>query len=264
MGFNRPTWTPGHERHPLPRARFESLSELRGRRERRARENVAARELAGSLMSLAALVGSEVKDPDGRTVGKLRDVVVTWTAGPAYPPVTAIVVRAGKNDALIGARWIEASPPASIRLRSSKAYGRAVERRPADVALAHDVLDHQIVDSGGIQIVRPADVYLAAVHGRVELVGIEVGMRALLRRLGPRRLRGRVRPERVIDWGSIASFAPARDEGARARGRRAGIAGQAGAGLALGGAAADLRPMHPSEVEAALRALQSGPDGDGA
>ena len=81
-------------------------------------------------------------------------------------------MRAGKRDVLIRARWLELFPPATARLRSSEAYARAVERHPADVALAHDVLDHQVVDSVGTQIVRPADVYLANVDGRIEAVGI--------------------------------------------------------------------------------------------
>jgi hypothetical protein len=43
--------------------------------------------------------------------------------------------------------------------------------------LARDVLDRQVIDAGGVQIVRPADLYLAAVEDRIELVGIEVGIR---------------------------------------------------------------------------------------
>ena len=42
-------------------------------------------------MSLAALLGGEVNDPDGRSVGRLRDVVVHWTMRGVYPCVKAIV-----------------------------------------------------------------------------------------------------------------------------------------------------------------------------
>jgi sporulation protein YlmC with PRC-barrel domain len=35
----------------------------------------------GSLISLAALLGSDVKDSAGSTVGRLRDIVVRWTKG---------------------------------------------------------------------------------------------------------------------------------------------------------------------------------------
>jgi hypothetical protein len=255
MGFNKPTWAPGRERNATQASR---LTEVRERREQHAADRLAARQLQGTLLSLAALVGSDVKDADGSTVGQLRDVVVRWTEGVAHPPMTAIIARTGKHDVLIGARWIEMRPPASVRLRSSTAYVRAVERHPADVALAHDVLDQQVVDSAGRQIVRPADVYLAGIDNGVEVVGIEVGIDALLRRLGPRFLRSRIRPQRVIDWQDIASFAPARPDGSPSRGRRSDIAGEVGAGLALGEAAPNVKRFRPSEVNEALRGYKTG------
>ena len=158
MGFNRLTWSPGHERKPIESSRFRELAKLRRQREARARENTAAHALAGSLMSLAALLGREVTDPDGRSVGRVRDIVVHWTTRGAYPSVKAIVVRSGKQDFVIGASWLEVSPPATVRLRSSRLYAGSVERHPGDVALVHDVLDRQLVDSGGVQVVRPADL----------------------------------------------------------------------------------------------------------
>ncbi len=63
MGFNRPTWVPGGERSAVKRATSKRLAKLRGQRERRARESMSARALEGSLISLAAVLGSEVRDP---------------------------------------------------------------------------------------------------------------------------------------------------------------------------------------------------------
>ena len=54
-------------------------------------------------MSLAALLGSQVKDPDCRSAGRLSDVVVHWTTRGAYPAVRAIVVKNGKLEVVIGA-----------------------------------------------------------------------------------------------------------------------------------------------------------------
>ena len=223
---------------------------------------MAARELEGSLISLAALVGTEVTDPLDQSIGRVRDVVVRWTRRGSYPAMTAVVVRTGERDVLIGARWVEVSAPGSVRLRATRAYATQVERHPADVALAHDVLDNQVVDSAGVDIVRPADIYLTAVDGRIEAVGIEVGMRALLRRLGPKALRSRVRPGQVIDWASIAAFAPARADGGHHRGRRGELAGLAGTGLELNVAAGEVRRLHPSELEAALREALVDATGD--
>ena len=265
MGLIRPLSTPGHTRRGVSDAHFRQLRRLRALGEQSARERLAARELEGSFLSLTALLGSPVNDPDGRSVGELRDVVVNWTSGMSYPPVTAIVMRTGTRDIMVSAHWLDVTPPASIRLRSAKAYARAVKRRPGDVALAHDVLDHQVVDANGTQIVRPSDVYLATVGGRVELIGIEVGLAALFRRLGPKRLRGRIRPQRVIDWGSIRGFAPRPGEEERAPRGRAGLAGRPGAGIALDGTASDVKPLRPSEAQAALRQTTgSGPAGDAA
>jgi hypothetical protein len=262
MGFNKVTWTPGHDRNRVSDAHFRQLRRLRARGEQHARERIASRVLEGSLVSLAALIGSAVKDPDGRQVGELRDVVVHWTANVSYPRMTAIVMRTGKRDVLIGARWIEMSAPASVRLHSGNAYARRVDRRSGDVALAHDVMDHQIVDRDGTQIVRPSDVYLAAVDGHVELVGIEVGLGALLRRLGPKRLRGRIRPQRVIDWGSIHGFAPRPGDDEVAPRSRTAVAGQPGAAIALDRTAADVKPLRPTETESALRRAGTRRGGD--
>jgi len=253
VGFNRVTWTPGHERRPIGASRFRGLAGVRGRREARARELTAAHALSGSLVSLVALLGSDVKDPDGRSVGRLSDVVVHWTARDAYPRAKAIVVQTGKGEVLIGARWLEIGSPSVVRLRSPRAYASAVARHPDDVALAHDVLDRQVVDAGGVQILRPADLYLAVVEDRVELVGIEVGLGALARRLGPKRLRRRARPVRVIDWGSVSAFVPPRKEDQpHDRGRHSEIAGEAGAGLELDRAAAEVRRLRPTDVQTAL------------
>jgi hypothetical protein len=262
MGFNKPIWSPGHDRHNVSEAHFRKLRRLRALGEQSARERMAARELEGSLLSLAALVGSPVRDPDGHSVGELRDVIVSWTAGTSYPPVTAIVMRAGSRDVVISARWLEATAPASIRLRSAEGYARAVKRRSGEVALAHDVLDHQIVDAVGTEIVRPSDVYLAVARGRVELVGVEVGLRALLRRLGPKRFRARIRPQRVIDWGSIQGFAPRPGEAKGPRRSRTAVAGRPGAAIALDRTAADVKPLRPAEVQSALPRAGTGPAGD--
>ena len=261
MGFNRVTWIPGRERRPIKASRFAEIARLREKRESRASDRSAGRALEGSLLSLAALLGTDVRDPEGRSVGRVRDVVVHWTTRDAYPPVRAIVLRAGKADFIVGARWLEASPPATVRLRRPHAYVSEVDRRRDDVALAHDVLDRQVVDASGVQVVRPADLYLAAAGDRIELVGAEVGVGALFRRLGPRSLRSRIRPERVIDWASISAFVPARPDGSDGRGRRSYMAGAAGAGIELDRSAGEVPRLRPAEVQQALEQLRD--DGAG-
>jgi len=260
MSLIRRSWRPGRGGDLDAHFPSEVVSSLREARARRLRDNASARALRGSLISLAALVGSEVRDSGGRPVGELRDVIVHWTRGAAHPRATAIVIRSGGQEVLVGTRSVEITAPASARLRSSAVYARALERHAADVALAHDVLDRQVVDTDGMQLVRPADIYLVEIDGRVEVAGIEVGVGALLRRIGPRRLRSRFRPRRVIDWATIASFSPARADGA-GHGRRSELAGHTGAGLALAVGSDELRKLRAGEVEAALQAADNSKDG---
>lgn len=260
MSLIRRPWRPGQGDDDDSGYPADVVGSLRAARARRLRENASARALQGSLISLAALVGSEVRDSLDKPVGALRDVIVHWTSATPHPAVKAIVVGSGRHDVIIGERWVEMAAPATVRLRSAAVYARALERHPADVALAHDVLDRQLVDTDGMQLVRPADIYLVEIDGRIEVAGIEVGMGALVRRVGPKRLRRRFRPRHVIDWATVRSFAPARDDGGR-HGRRTGLAGQAGAGLALGVSAGELRRLRASEIEAALEAVNSSHGG---
>src|SRR5271165_2737645 len=184
MSLIRRSWRPGRAAEADAGFPLDVVSSLRRARARRLRENASAQALQGSLVSLAALIGSEVLDSAEKPVGRLHDVVVHWTSTGAYPALKAIVIRTGHSEVSIGARWVEIAAPASVRLRSTAAYARASEREAADVALAHDVLDRQVVDTDGMQVVRPADVYLVNIDGRTELAGIEVGVGALLRRMG--------------------------------------------------------------------------------
>ena len=63
--------------------------------------------------------------------------------------MTAIVMRTGRRDVMISARWLEVTAPAAVRLHSAEAYARSVQRRSGDVVLAADVLLAEgILDEG--------------------------------------------------------------------------------------------------------------------
>ena len=127
---------------------------------------------------------------------------------------------------------LAALTPDSVRL-TADFEPRPVERQPGLVALANDVLDRQIVDAGGADIVRVSDLVLGRLPDGIRLVGADVSARTLLRRLGPAALRRRVAPERVYDWAAVAAFS--------VRGP-----GEAGSVLRLTTAAAELAPFAPT------------------
>ncbi|MGW4379217.1 magnesium transporter MgtE N-terminal domain-containing protein [Kitasatospora sp. NPDC004531] len=155
---------------------------------------------------MAGLIGSPVTNQAGAEVGRLADVVARLYGPDLYPPMTGLILRIGRRRAFLPADAIGCLAAGQVRLRASRVDLRDFRRRPGEVLLARDVLDHQLVDVDGVQVTRAADLYLAPLVGRVVLVGVDVSLPTLLRRLGPRRWQVRPTPERVLDWQSVAPF----------------------------------------------------------
>ncbi len=176
------------------------------RRRRRTRRILASEGVFDALVSLAGLIGRPVVNQSGQEIGDLVDVVARWHDGQTYPPVTGLVVRVGRRLAFVDSGSIDRMDNAQVVLRTARLDLRDFTRRSDEVMLVQDVLDHQLVDVDGVQVIRAADLYLAEVLGRIRLVGADVSNATLLRRLGPRRWRPQPTPDRVIDWAAIQPF----------------------------------------------------------
>jgi CBS domain-containing protein len=175
-------------------------------RRRRTRRILASQGVFDSIVSLAGILGRPVTNQTGQEIGRLDDVVARWSDGQTYPPVEGLVIKVGRRLAFVPATAIDRIAHAEVLLRSARLDLRDFVRRPGEVLLAKDVLDHQLVDVDGVQVIRSADLYLAEVLGRIRLVGADVSTSTLFRRLGPRRLRPQPTPDRVIDWAAIQPF----------------------------------------------------------
>lgn len=176
------------------------------RRRQRTRRLLANLTDRNAILSLAGIVGRPVRHQGGAEVGRLVDVVCRWSGQEDYPPVTGLVVRVGRRLAFVDAAAIGTIAWDGITLSSARLDLRDFTPRPGEVTLVDHVLDHQLVDIDGVQVIRAADLYLAPVLGRYRLVGADVSLQSLLRRLGPARWRHRPTPERVIDWAAIQPF----------------------------------------------------------
>jgi CBS domain-containing protein len=179
---------------------------LRRRVAARAQRLTTTRAVRQSIVSLAAIIGSPVRNQTGAQLGRLVDVVARVHGDERYPPVTGLVVRVGRRRSFIDASAVATIDHRDVRLGTARVDLRDFQRRPGEVMLARDLLDHQLVDVDGVQVIRAADLYLAPVGDRILLVGVDVSVQSLLRRLGPKRLRGRPTPDRVIDWDAVQPF----------------------------------------------------------
>jgi CBS domain-containing protein len=167
---------------------------------------MTSRQVRQNIISLVGLDGCPVLNQSGEEVGHLADLVARVHNGDDYPAVTGIVVRVGRRRAYLDAGAIDHIDRRSVTLRTARLDLREFHRREGEVLLARDILDHQLVDTDQIQVIRAADLYLAQVGGQVRLVGVDVSIQTLLRRLGPKHFRWHPTPDRVIDWAAIESF----------------------------------------------------------
>jgi CBS domain-containing protein len=188
------------------RPSVSAVSALRARYEQRVERLTTLRHVRSELVSLAGLIGQPVLNQSGQQIGHVADVVARWDSNQPYPPVTGLIVRVGRRRAWLPVDAVEEVSRDRVRLRTARLDLRDAERRPGEVELARDVIDHQLVDTDGARVIRASDLYVARVAGVVQLVGVDVGFNSLLRRLGPARFRSRPTPDKVIDWASITSF----------------------------------------------------------
>jgi hypothetical protein len=172
----------------------------------RSQRLLANRAVRDAIVSLAGVVGRPVRNQSGAEIGRLVDVVCRWSGEETYPPVTGLVVRVGRRLAFVDASAIDKIEHTQVLLKTARLDLTDFEPRPGEVTLNDQVLDHQLVDVDGVQVIRAADLYLAPVYGRFSLVGVDVSTQSLLRRLGPARWRPTPTPDRVIDWGAIQPF----------------------------------------------------------
>lgn len=168
----------------------------------RSRPASTIRFVTGHLISAAGLVGSVVRNQTGGEIGRIKDIVVRWDDA-AYPQVTGLVIRVGRRITFLHATNIAEMTHSGVQLRSARLDLRDFVRREGEIQLIDDLLDHQLIDVSGVRVVRSSDLYLASIVGTYRLVGVDVGLQSLMRRLGPARVRRRPTPSRVIDWSTI-------------------------------------------------------------
>ncbi len=151
---------------------------------------------------LSEIQHRRIVDREGALVGRLVDVAVI--PKEQFPAVQwAVVGGAGGERTL---RWSDLEATGGHYRLTGGAEGPA-ELPPEALRLARDLLDKQIVDTHGAKVVRVNDLQLEDTGGQLRLVGADVGLRGLLRRVGGEQIAervagvvGRKLPRGIIPW----------------------------------------------------------------
>jgi len=136
------------------------------------------------FLFLSQILGKNIIDSNGHTVGKIVDLVANL-AEP-YPPVTSVLFKsnAGKAPSLIAWHQItEIQDHLLAHLLLPEDF-REPSLSDDEFLLKDTLLDKQIVDTNGAKVRRVNDLQFLKARKGLHLVHVDVGFRGLMRRVG--------------------------------------------------------------------------------
>jgi CBS domain-containing protein len=157
------------------------------------------------VLHLSLVAGGDLRDAAGERLGRVDDLIVRLE-GEEYPPVGGAVATVAGRQVFVAAELIGEIAHGRIVLREQRLDLKHFQRRPGEVLLKKDVLDRQVINVDGARLVRANEIELARLTGWYRVVGVDVSLRGLVRRLVPRGLARRIGPGDFLDWASIEPF----------------------------------------------------------
>ena len=155
---------------------------------------------------LSEIIGRPVTDLDGKSVGKLRDIIVRPWAEFPHPLIEAVAVETSKGTQYLPLTAVAALLSPVIPLNYRTGESPIFDLKEDDVLLSRDVLDKQIIDKDGARVVRVNDVELVRVNGTIYVSNVDVSWLGIVRRLGlvglAHFLGGRVK-QKGISWDDV-------------------------------------------------------------
>jgi CBS domain-containing protein len=157
------------------------------------------------VLHLSLVVGGELRDRSGSKLGRVDDLIVRL-GEDEYPPVAGLLATVAGRQVFVPADEVEEIDHGRVALRSVRLDLEPFRRRPQEVLLKKDVLDRQLINVDGARLVRSNEIEIARLGGWYRVVGVDVGLRGLVRRLVPRALADTVGSSEFLDWASVEPF----------------------------------------------------------
>ena len=157
------------------------------------------------VLHLSLIAGGEVRDRSGGKIGRVDDLIVRL-GEDEYPPVTGLLATVAGRQVFVPADEVDEIEHGRVALRSVRLDLQPFRRRAQEVLLKKDVLDRQLINVDGARLVRSNEIEIARLGGWYRVVGVDIGLRGLVRRLVPRALAGSVGASEFLDWASVEPF----------------------------------------------------------
>lgn len=159
------------------------------------------------------LLKKDVVDQFGREVGLFWDLAIA--PGARYPNVVSMILKDKKRLVEIPVERIHLFNRFVVTIDSMEGGFEDYRQREGDILVKRHVLDRQILDVNGAKVVRVNDLKLGEGNGSICVIGIDVGLNGILRRIDGGRffqkalstLRRPVK-EQIIDWSFLQTINP--------------------------------------------------------
>jgi len=160
------------------------------------------------VIFLSDFLNAEIVDIHQHRVGRVRDLVVQMT--DPFPRVTGVVLKGNPRVHTIDWSVVRSWENKELSLKLEEGQLQPHTRSDTEMWLSRQILDKQIVDMDGRRVVRVNDLQLSEVDRSMLLVGVDIGGRGLMRRVGLEGLGRRVAgvlgldwPHRLISWEAV-------------------------------------------------------------
>jgi magnesium transporter len=153
---------------------------------------------------LSDFIKKPVLSPTGERIGKLKDVIVS--SDHSYPIIKALKVNTtDKKTINISWRYIgKLGKEISLKYQLDEITEYQIQKH--DIILLKDVMDRQVVDIEGKKIRRVNDIKISPTNGHYHVIGVDIGVNGILRRLSLNRIAkplGITSNEDLISWKDI-------------------------------------------------------------
>jgi CBS domain-containing protein len=160
-----------------------------------------------TIVHLSSIAGAPLLDSAGERLGRVEDVVARLDQADRDPAVVGLVARIAGREMFVGIERVERLERAAARTATTKLNLAQFERRPEEVLLRADVLDHSLINVRNATLVTARDVEITCEDGTWRVTAVDPTFRVRLHRLLPRRFHGHdSQPAELIPWRDVEAF----------------------------------------------------------
>ena len=154
---------------------------------------------------LSEILRKDVIDQFGRRLGILWDLAIV--PGSKYPGVVKIILKDKKQLLEVSVEHLQLFNRFVITINMPEAALNRYKHTEGDILVKKHILDKQILDVNGAKVVRVNDLKLGEGDGAICVIGIDVGLNGILRRIDGGQMIQKTlslfkKPikEHIIDW----------------------------------------------------------------